>query len=451
MFKALANILRVPELRKRLLFTAGIIILVRLAANITCPGVNPKALAEYFVLLKNQSATGGLLDMFNLFSGGALSNFAIGILGIMPFITASIIMQLLTPVIPSLEKMSREGEAGRGRINQYTRYLTVVVATVQAVAASFAMLDPQRLGLPAPSMPLIIGSKPAFILISVVVLVATSVMVMWLGEQITDRGIGNGASVIITINIIARLPQATMQLIDLAVNGDASGSGLNGVKVLLLGAGFFLVTAFTVWLSQGFRRVPIQMARKTVGNQIKGGSTYMPLKVNYANVMPIIFASALMQIPAMALAWLGKENWAALFSQPSSLFYMVLYAVLIIGFSFFWVANQFNPVQISDNLKREGAYIPGVRPGQPTAQFLDATMTRITFAGAMFLTFLALIPSLIYGLVNIPYLVASFFGGTSLLIMVGVVLDTMRQLESHLTMRNYEGFLKSGRLRGRNG
>jgi preprotein translocase subunit SecY len=440
----------VKELKNRLLFTALIIVLVRVASNIPCPGVDPAALENYLGSLSGDSS-GGVMAMIDLFSGGALTNFALGALGIMPYITASIILQLLVPVIPTLEKMSREGESGRQKISQYTRYLTIGVCVVQGAMVALAMINPTKLGLHAPNEPLYTVSAPAFILTAVVVLTCTTMIFMWLGEQVTERGIGNGVSIIITINIVSRLPHSIIELVMMAMKGETpSGTSFKPVHLLLLLLVFAAVTAATILLSQGYRRVPIQMVRKTVGNQISGGSTYMPLKVNFANVMPIIFAGAVMMIPAQLFAYF---NWVKManFFQHDGWGYATTYGFLILAFSYFWVANQFNPIQIADNLKKEGAYIPGISPGSATADFLDTTMTRVTFGGAIFLMALALFPMFLYSNFKIPFMVAQFFGGTSLLIMVGVVLDTMRQLESHLTMRHYDGFLKSGRLRGRSG
>ncbi len=455
MLKAFVNVFKVKELRDRVLFTAGIVVLVRIAATIPCPGVDPAALREYLTGLSGSTAGGTLMNFFDMFSGGALEKFAIGTLGIMPYITASIIMQLLVPVVPSLEKIQREGESGRAKINQYTRYLTIAVCLFQGMAAALTMVNPSRIGLPTPKGSLFVGSEAAFVFVTVLVLVATTMVIMWLGEQITERGIGNGASIIITINIIARMPDAIISLVRMVL--DQTDTNINLVKMLLLIIIFFAVTAATVLLSLGYRRVPIQIARKSVGGQVRGGSTYLPLKVNFANVMPIIFAGAIMIVPNVVFSWCaGRMSWkgwswlATSFSYGQS-GYTILYGLLIIGFSFFWVSTQFNPIQIAENLKREGAYIPGIRPGEPTSQFLDDSMTRVTFGGAIFLTALALFPMILTQIFNIPSLIGQFFGGTSLLIMVGVTLDTMRQMESHLTMRNYDGFLKSGRLHGRNG
>jgi preprotein translocase subunit SecY len=395
--------------------------------------------------------------VIDLFSGGAMTHFALGALGIMPYITASIIMQLLVPVIPALEKMQREGESGRGKITQYTRYLTLVVCAVQGVMVAMAMIDPTRLGMNAPREALFVGNSTLFIIVNVLVLTCTTMVFTWLGEQVTERGIGNGVSLIITIGIVSRLPHSIIELVQMAMQGTTpSGDVFRPVQLLLLLAVFFIVTAATIMLSQGYRRVPIQMVRKSSVGKMTDGSTYMPLKVNFANVMPIIFAGAIMMFPAMIFRALANrpdaaDIWITLATafQHDTLTYALVYGALIILFSFFWVANQFNPLQIADNLKKEGAYIPGISPGQPTADFLDGAMTRVTTGGAVFLLALALFPMFLYNTFGIPFMVAQFFGGTSLLIMVGVVLDTMSQLESHLTMRHYDGFLKSGRLRSR--
>ena len=410
MLTAFLNTLKVKELRNRLLFTALIIVLVRFASNIPCPGVDPAALEKFISEVSaGSSSSGGFMALIDLFSGGALAHFALGALGIMPYITASIIVQLLVPVVPTLEKMQREGETGRQKITQYTRYLTILVCLIQGTMVAIAMVNPSKLGLPAPSEQLFIGSRSVFIPITVLVITCTTMVFTWLGEQITERGIGNGVSLIITINIVSRLPHSVIE-------------------------------------------------RKTVGKQMMGGSTYMPLKVNFANVMPIIFAGAILMLPEYLFQYMAAKPDAssiwmtlAMTFRQDGVGYMVVYGLLILAFSFFWVANQFNPIQIADNLKKEGAYIPGISPGQPTADFLDSAMTRVTAGGAVFLMALALFPMFLYSNFKIPFMVAQFFGGTSLLIMVGVVLDTMSQLESHLTMRHYEGFLKSGRLRSRGG
>lgn len=450
MFSAFANSFKIPELRNRILLTAGLVALCRVAANIPCPAVDPKALKAYFDQFGSGSAEGMFMGMFDLFSGGALQKFAIATLGIMPYISASIIMQLLIPVLPSLEKLSREGDAGRQKINQYTRYLTVLICLVQGSMAALAMISPQRVGLPAPKTSLVIHSGPSFIIMTLIVLTAGTMVLMWFGEQITERGIGNGASIIITVNIVARMPAAIYSLYELAFSSGSLSIRFRPVHVLILFLIFFLVTAFTIALTQGQRRIPIQMAKRVVGfNKMKGGATYMPLKVNFSGVMPIIFAGAILVFPGMLLRLTPyTRGWSVYFAYGTNT-YILMYGLMIMVFSYFWVANQFNPIQISDNLKKEGAYIPGIRPGKPTADFLDATMTRITLSGAIFLTTLAIFPMLLYRGFGIPFLIASFFGGTSLLIIVGVMLDTLSQMESHLVMRNYDGFLKRGKIRGR--
>jgi len=389
--------------------------------------------------------------MFDLFSGGALQKFAVATLGIMPYISASIIMTLLTPVLPALEKLQRQGDVGRQKINQYMRYLTVLICIVQGSMAATAMLNPGKLGLKAPPMPLVVVNHTYFVIMTVIILTAGTMLLVWLGEQITKHGIGQGISLIITVNIVARLPQAMGTLYEMAVTGGGiTDTRFRAVHLLILVLIFVAVTAATILITQGQRRVPIQRATKAAGAKMKGGSTsYLPLKINHSGVMPIIFASAILSFISLALNWLPFTFKYAGYFQYGQAGYIITFGSLIVIFSYFWVANQFNPIQIADNLKREGAYVPGIRPGEPTARFLDFTMTRITLAGSLFLAGLALFPMFLYKLMGIPPLVASFFGGTSLLIIVGVLLDTISQLESHLVMRNYDGFLKKGRVRGR--
>jgi len=455
MFKAFINAFKIKELRNRILFSAAVVIVCRVAANIPCPGVNTANLKVYFDKLSQETA-GNFLGMIDLFSGGALQQFAVGALGIMPYISASIIMQLLVPVLPALERLKREGEAGMNKINQYTRYLTIVICLIQGAMTAIAMTHPERLGLPSalPGQPLVSGNVSAFVFFSVIILTCGTMILMWLGEKITDKGIGNGVSIIITIGIIDRLPKAIAQLYDMYQSGGAAGGGhFRLPHVLLLIIIFAVVTALTIILCQGVRKVPIQMARKTVGNKVAGGSTYMPLKVNFPGVMPIIFAGAILMFPPMLLRLIPNPQIAALqqYFNHGSYSYMLMYGLLILAFSYFWVSNMFNPVQIADNLKKEGAYVPGIRPGKPTCDYLDDLMTLITFAGAIFLCALSIFPMLLTVWLKIPYAVASFFGGTSLLIIVGVTIDTLSQMESLLVMKNYEGFLKRGRLRSRRG
>ena len=456
MFKAFINAFKIKDLRNKILFSAAVIIVCRIAANIPCPGVNTSNLKAYFGKLSQDTAgAGGFLGMIDLFSGGALQQFAVGALGIMPYISASIIMQLLVPVLPSLERLKREGEAGMNKINQYTRYLTIVICIIQGAMTAIAMTHPERLGLPAalPGQPLVSGNVSAFVFFSVIILTCGTMILMWLGEKITDKGIGNGVSIIITIGIIDRLPKAIAQLYDMYQSGGSGDARFRLPHVLILIIIFAVVTALTIILCQGVRKVPIQMARKTVGNKVAGGSTYMPLKVNFPGVMPIIFAGAILMFPPMILRLIPSAKIAALqqYFNHGSYSYMLMYGALILAFSYFWVSNMFNPVQIADNLKKEGAYVPGIRPGKPTCDYLDDLMTVITFAGAIFLCGLSVFPMLLTMWLKIPYAVASFFGGTSLLIIVGVTIDTLSQMESLLVMKNYEGFLQRGRLRSRRG
>ena len=454
MFKAFINAFKIKDLRNKILFSAAVIIVCRIAANIPCPGVNTANLKVYFDKLSQETA-GNFLGMIDLFSGGALQQFAVGALGIMPYISASIIMQLLVPVLPSLERLKREGEAGMNKINQYTRYLTIVICIIQGAMTAIAMTHPERLGLPSalPGQPLVSGNITAFVFFSVIILTCGTMILMWLGEKITDKGIGNGVSIIITIGIIDRLPKAIAQLYDMYQSGGSGDSRFRLPHVLILIIIFAVVTALTIILCQGVRKVPIQMARKTVGNKVAGGSTYMPLKVNFPGVMPIIFAGAILMFPPMILRLIPNVHIAALqqYFNHGTYSYMLMYGALIIAFSYFWVSNMFNPVQIADNLKKEGAYVPGIRPGKPTCDYLDDLMTVITFAGAIFLCGLSVFPMLLTMWLKIPYAVASFFGGTSLLIIVGVTIDTLSQMESLLVMKNYEGFLQRGRLRSRRG
>ncbi len=453
MLSAYVNSMKIPELRQRILFTFGMIALCRVLSNVPCPGVDPNQLEQLFQSM-SKNMGGGFLSMFNLFSGGALQKFAVGALGIMPYISASIIMQMMTPVIPSLEKMVREGEHGRRKINQYTRYLTVVICIVQGLMLAKTMANPQMLGMPGNAHP-VINPGWRFIVMAVIILTSGSMLLMWFGEQITERGIGNGASIIITVNIVARLPQAVLGMITLVAAGGGMGTGPQNFTIIhlfLMLTMFFLVCAGTVMLTQGHRKIPIKYARRTAGSRFSAGqTTYMPLRVNYSGVMPIIFASAILMFPRFILQWIPytqKHGWTRFFQYGTN-WYMFFYALMILLFSFFWVANQFNPIQIADDLQKHGGFVPGVRPGQPTAEFLDHTMSRITLAGALFLTGLAILPMVLYRQFGIPPLVARFFGGTSLLIIVGVMLDTMRQIEAHLLSRHYDGFLRKGHLRSR--
>lgn len=448
MLSAFSNSLKIPDLRQRIFFTFAMVFLCRLLAAVPTPGVDPVALRNLINEIQNTPG-GSFLGLYNLFSGGALERFAVGALGIMPYISASIIIQLMTAVVPMLEKLSREGEAGRQKITQYTRYLTVILCLVQGFFMAKVMENPESvLGIPGN---IVLFPGIGFQVLTVITLTASTMLMMWLGEQITERGIGNGISLIITISIIAALPAAVMATREMfrPVDGIVQFTIFHLVGMLFM---LFLVIAAVIAVTQAQRKIPVQYTTRVVGRKTyKGQSTFMPLRINYAGVMPIIFAQAILMFPPQLLE---LTNIPFLQRIGTSLGYgtnlhNLMYAVMILFFSYFWVATQFNPIQIADDLKRNGAYVPGIRPGRPTAEYLDRVMTRITLAGALFLTVIAVVPSIMWQQFRIPFIVANFFGGTSMLITVGVMLDTMRQIESHLLTRHYDGFLKKGKLRSR--
>ena len=452
MLSAYLNCYKIPELRKRLLFTLAIIALCRLTCYIPCPGVDPAVIRGLLARIGGQGQ-GGFLDVFDMFSGGAMEKFAVGALGIMPYISASIVLQMMTPVIPQLSRMLREGEAGHQKYNSIMRWITLVICVIQGGMFALAMTR----GDDGSSAMREMGF--GFILMTIVSLTAGAMLVMWLGEMISEHGIGNGASLIITVNIIARLPVAVTSLVKLVLSGVQTGDAtLTPVHLVILLLLFFAVTAGTIALTQGHRRIPICYASRRmagVGQSTVIQTSYLPLRVNYSGVMPIIFAGAILSFPLMFLrfapahwTWVGK---VASFLQYGSLSYILIYAVLILLFSFFWVANQFNPIQIADDLQKSSGYIPSIQPGEPTARFLDHAMTRITFAGGLFLTILAIFPMILSDKLDVPPNIAHFFGGTSLLIIVGVGLDTLRQMENYLMAHHYDGFMEHGRLRSRRG
>src|SRR6516165_5179919 len=462
MVSAFVNTLKIPELRRRILFTLAVVVVVRLGAAITTPGVNQAVLQEWFRSALTEKSGGQLAALLNLFSGGALENCAIFSLGIMPYISASIMMQLLSAVIPQLGRLARE-DGGRQKIMQYTRFMTVGLCIFQGylLAISFQHPEAYRVALPGISetiqrlgIPLVDDPGWVFRAVTVISLTTGTLLLMWLGDQITERGIGNGISLIITIGIVARLPAALAQAWKTFVpSGPTGSSQVNPMVLVLLFAVLILVIAATIAITQGVRKITVQYAKRVVGRKMYGGQTqYMPLKVNYAGVMPIIFAWALLLFPATIVSY-GFKNSPTANRIAAALStgwpHYVALAAMIFFFSYFWVATQFQPTQIADDLKKYGGYIPGVRPGKPTADFLDYTMTRLTFAGAIFLTLIAVFPSLLSQWLNVPVITAQFFGGTSLLIIVGVMLDTMRQVETHLIQRHYDGFLRKGRIRGR--
>ncbi|HYY14938.1 MAG TPA: preprotein translocase subunit SecY [Chthoniobacterales bacterium] len=462
MLSAFLNTVKIPELRRRILFTLAVIVIVRLGAAITTPGVNQAVLQEWFRSALTEKSGGSVAALFNLFSGGALENCAIFSLGIMPYISASIMMQLLTAVIPQLGRMARE-DGGRQKIMQLTRYATVGLCIFQGYLLAISFQHPESYHTMLPGItdtirnmgvPLVEDPGWTFRIITIISMTTGTLFLMWLGDQITERGIGNGISLIITVGIVARLPAALAQAWKTFVPSSQTGtSQVNPAILVLMVAFLFIVIAAVIAITQAQRKVTVQYAKRVVGRKMYGGQTqYMPLKVNYAGVMPIIFAWALLLFPTTIVGFAFKNSpTAARIAAALSTgwpHYVVL-AAMIFFFSYFWVATQFQPAQIADDLKKYGGYIPGVRPGEPTSKFLDYTMTRLTFAGAVFLTLIAVLPSLLSQGLNVPTITAQFFGGTSLLIVVGVMLDTMRQVETHLIQRHYDGFLRKGRIRGR--
>jgi len=460
MFSAFANCFRIPELRQRIIFTLALLVVARIGAAIPCPGVNFAVLQEYFRTVIEQQEQGNILGLVNLFSGGALRNCAIFSLTIMPYISASIILQLAQGVIPSLGKMARE-EGGRQKITQYTRIGTLILCIVQGYLLALSFESPERLpvlqGIEAVMQamgPLVADPGWGFRLTTVITLTAGCMFLMWLGEQITERGIGNGISMVITVGIVSELPSAILAGWNVFnPPADSAATPISPVVLVLLIAFLFAVIAGTIMITQAMRKVAVQYARQVRGNKVYGGqSSFLPLKVNYSGVMPIIFANAILLFPATFISLLFPANEAA--NQFASMLssgwlHWTLYAAMIFFFSFFWVAMVFNPTQIADDMKRHGGFIPGVRPGEPTSKFLDHAMTRLTFAGAVFLTVIAVLPMIVNTFLKVPMITAQFFGGTGLLIIVGVMLDTMRQTETFLLQRHYDGFLKKGKIRGR--
>jgi preprotein translocase subunit SecY len=461
MISAFTNTFKIPELRNRVLLTLALMVVVRIGAAITCPGVNASVIQQWFESQVNNQAGGSVAALFNIFSGGALENCAVFSLGVMPYISASIMMQLLTAVIPQLGKISKE-DGGRQKIMQYTRYATIALCIFQGYLLAVSFESPQSnpfLGgimdtINKMGVPLVADPGMTFRIMTVITLTAGTMFLMWLGDQITDRGIGNGMSLIITVGIVARLPAALIQAWRTFVpTGDQVASQVNPMVLVLMIAFLLLVIAAVICVTQAQRRISVQYAKRVVGRKVYGGQTqYMPLKVNYAGVMPIIFAQALLVFPSTIAGMAFKDSPSAqrvVAMLNDGWLHYTLFGGMIFFFSYFWVATQFQPQQIADDLKKYGGYIPGVRPGKPTADFLDFTMTRLTFAGAIFLTIIAILPQMLSHQLNVPYITAQFFGGTSLLIIVGVILDTMRQIETHLIQRHYDGFLRKGKIRGR--
>jgi preprotein translocase subunit SecY len=448
-----ANCFKIPELKSRIVFTLVVLAICRVIAWIPVPGLDGVALREW--LDKNSGSLSGVVGMYSLFTGGALKQCAVGALGIMPYITASIIIQLLTAVLPGLSKLARE-EGGRAKIIQYSRYLTVLLCLGHGTLMTIGWENPGQL-FPGFDQQLVMVENIWWYRIQTVLILTTgTLLLMWLGEQITERGIGNGISLIITIGIVADLPMAFQAVRTMFFPPEGVDPQFNVFHAigltLLLGA----VIAGVIAVTQAQRKIPVQYAQRAVGRKVyAGSSSFMPLRVNYAGVMPIIFAQAILMFPSMILTRIGAMADLKFLSDignslnPGNFTYYLLYSLMILFFSYFWVATQFNELQISDDLKKYGGYIPGVRPGQATSDYLHRTMSRITLAGALFLVAIALIPMLIGDVLGIDPTVSQFFGGTSILITVGVLLDTMRQMETHLLMRHYDGFLKKGRIKGR--
>lgn len=434
------NIFKIPELRQRILFTLGILLIVRFGAHITLPGVDARVLSE---AMKNASQD-TLFGLYDLFVGGAFHNAAIFALGIMPYISASIILQLLGAVVPSLQKLQKEGEDGRKKINQYTRYLTVLISAFQAWGVSVRLINLNAGG--APIVPVEIQGF-GFTMSTVIILTSATIFMMWLGEQITERGIGNGISLIIFIGIIDRLPYALFDEIRIVSAGQR-----NLIVEIIIFVLMFFIIAGVVLVTQGTRKITVQYAKRVVGRKVFGGVTqYIPMKVNTAGVMPIIFAQSLMFVPNTIITFFPDSEIMqsiAVYFRYDSFFYAFIYALLIVFFTYFYTAIAFNPKDVAETMKKQGGFVPGIRPGTATAEFIDNILTRITLPGSIFLAIIAILPTFIAKF-GVASSFASFFGGTSLLIIVGVALDTLQQIESHLLMRHYDGFMKSGRIRGR--
>ncbi len=430
------NAANIPELRRRVLFTLGMLAVYRIGVQIPTPGINGEALAAFFA--KNSGTLFGMLDMF---SGGALQNFSIFALGIMPYISASIIFQLLTVVIPQLEALSKEGESGRRKITQYTRYATVVLAIIQGLFISVGL---EGMNAPDGGM-IVINAGWGFRVMTVLTLTSGTAFIMWLGEQMTERGIGNGMSLIIFAGIVARLPVAIANTVRMSLAGE-----MPFILLPVLLAMMAAVVGIILYFETAQRRIPVQYAKRVVGRKMYGGQqSHLPLKINMSGVIGPIFASSIMMFPA-TIGGLTKIEWlkeASAMMQWGSFLHTIMYVGLITFFCFFYTAVTFNPVDVAENLKKNGGFVPGIRPGKKTAEFIDKIIVRLTVIGAAYVSAICVLPTVLVSKLNVPF----YFGGTALLIVVGVAIDTMSQIESHTVMRNYDGFLKSGRIRGRRG
>jgi len=434
------NIFKIHELRQRILYTLALLFIVRLGSHLTIPGVDAQLLSES---MKNATSD-NLFGLYDLFVGGAFSNAAIFALGIMPYISASIILQLMGAVVPYFQKLQQEGEEGRKKITQLTRYGTVLISAMQAWGVTIKLLNTQFQGLSIVPQPV---QGIGWVVSTIVILTAGTMFMMWMGEQITDKGIGNGISLIIFIGIVARFPHAIFDEIRLI----AAGQRFIIIEIIIF-AFMFLIIAGVVLVTQGTRKIPVQYAKRVVGRKVYGGVTqYIPLRVNTAGVMPIIFAQSIMFIPTTVLSFFPDNEFLQMVGgwfQYQSPIYSTIYALMIIFFTYFYTAIAFNPKDVADNMKKQGGFIPGIRPGKQTSEFIDNILTKITLPGSIFLAIIAILPAFV-GAWGVSGNFAQFFGGTSLLIIVGVALDTLQQIESHLLMRHYDGFMKSGKIKGR--
>lgn len=440
MMSQVQSIFKIPELKRKILFTFLILIVYRIGGHVPVPGVNAQALVEYF-----QQAQQGLLGLYDLFAGGAFSRATIFALGIMPYISASIILQLLGAVLPYFQKLQKEGEQGRKKIMQYTRYGTVAISAMQAIGASIFL---ERIGVSTSGQLVVPNPGMGFRLMTVLTLTAGTVLIMWLGEMITEKGIGNGISLIIFIGIIARFPNSILE----EVQQVGAGNRTLLTEVLLV-AVFVITVAGTVLLTQGTRKIPVQYAKRVIGRKVYGGqSTHIPLRVNTAGVMPIIFAQSILFVPQTVAQFFPNSEFMGSINRMfdyRSWVYWLIYSLMIVFFTYFYTAIAFNPTDVADNMKKQGGFIPGVRPGKKTSEYIDNILTRITLPGSIFLAIIAILPYIVSRFTNVSMGFSSFFGGTSLLIVVGVALDTLQQVESHLLMRHYDGFMKGGKIRGR--
>ena len=434
MIEAFRSIFKVEELRKRIFFTLGLLVVYRIGGHIPTPGVDGSVLAQF---LSSQQSIFGLLD---LFAGGAFAKATIFAMGIMPYISASIMLQLLGAVIPFLQRLQREGEEGRRKITQYTRYLTVAIAAAQAYGTAAFLTGVDYNGVKAVHM-----DTGWFILLTILTFTTGTIFIMWLGEQITERGIGNGISLIIFIGIIARFPEAIVTEIQFLWGGTRAF----WLEIMMVAA-MLLVVAAIILMTRAQRRIPVQYPRKVVGRRVFGGATtHLPLSINSAGVIPIIFAQSIMFLPSTVAQFFPDTDWiqnlVAVTLAPGALWYNIIYGLIIVFFAYFYTAIVFNPIEIADNMRKNGGYIPGIRPGKNTADYIDRILTRITLPGALFFAMIAILPWALISWAGVDF----YFGGTGLLIVIGVALDTLQQIESHLLMRHYDGFMKKGRIRGR--